>query len=368
MRIQITNENLSPLLQKVLGVVEKRSTMPILGHVSVVTDGHAINVTATDLEIEIEVSGDARNASEIDVVLPARKLADISRALPPNAILDVRVQDKRALITAARSRFTLLTLAGAVFPRMEVPEPTARLRLSTEDMRFLLDKTAFAMAHGDVRYYLNGALLVLQSDQLLAVATDGHRLALTRRAMSTGILDPLQIILPSKTVHEIRRLLAPLDATQLVSLDISDRTFQLSADDLVVRSKIIDGRYPDYDRAIPSEASDIATVPREALREALLRTLVLSTEKYKGVRFSFNRNSLTLQGQNPELEVAEEELEFQYVGQEHVIGFNGAYVLDVLNVITDELIEIAVVDNETSTIWRGQGATEETFVIMPMRL
>jgi len=368
MQIEIRNEDLLPLLQKVIGVVERRSTMPILGHIHLAAGGGAIQITATDLEIEIEVYGRSANTSDLNTILPARKLTDISRALPLDTLLRLRIHENRALISAGRSRFTLLTLGGANFPRMEIPEGVTRLQLPAQELRFLLDKTAFAMAHGDVRYYLNGLLFVIRPDELVAVATDGHRMAKARRPVSTGIAEAAQIILPGKTVQEMRRLAAASEFADGVTFEISDRSFAVSTDRLVVRSKIIDGRYPDYARAIPAEANDIARVNREVLREALTRTAVLSTDKYKGVRFTFTRTMLTLQAQNPELEVAEEELEYEYDGAEHTIGFNGSYVLDVLNVISDELVEIAIVDSETSTIWRGLGATDETFVIMPMRL
>lgn len=368
MEVTINREQLAPILGMVVGVVERRSTLPILSNLLVAIDKGVMELTGTDLEVEIRAAVPVASAAAGAFTVPARKLLDICRALPPGADLKILADSETVKIAAARSRFSLLTLPPLDFPRMDAFPFSHGLAMPLEQLKYLLDKTAFAMAQQDVRYYLNGLLLDLGRDVLTAVATDGHRLAKVACKIAEEIDEEMRLILPSKTVQELRRLVSNQERDAMVRLDLSDRAIRVSLDALVVTSKLIDGRYPDYNQVIPINIGQVAQVSREGLRQALLRIAVLTSEKYKGVRFYFEKDLLKLQAHNPEQELAEEEVEMGYDGDSVTIGFNVGYLLDVLNAITDEQVEILFNDGGSSSIWRGLASRDETYVIMPMRL
>jgi DNA polymerase-3 subunit beta len=255
------------------------------------------------------------------------------------------------------------------FPSLELGEAGLSLDISSSVLKRMLDKTAFAMAQQDVRYYLNGVMLELGSRGLTAVATDGHRLARMTEAVETGVSDEderRQVILPAKAVVELRRLLALQDG--LVRVELSDRSIRVSFGDAVLVSKLVDGRYPEYERVIPRDLPRKAVLSRDLLRAALQRAAILSSEKYKGVRVSFNSGALRLQAHNPEKEQADDEIEMEYDGDSVAIGFNVGYIVDVLQAVDQSRVEVVFRDADSSAIWRGEGAEHETFVIMPMRL
>ncbi len=368
MELTIDRELLTPILGMVVGVVERRTTLPILSNILVAVENGLMELTGTDLEVEIRASLPAGGTESGSFTVPARKLLDICRALPANTAIKIRLDGEKIRITAARSRFSLLTLPSQDFPRMDTFALDSSLTLSLDQLKYLLDRTAFAMAHQDVRYYLNGLLLDLSTDQLTAVATDGHRLAKVACEIDAADAGNLRIIVPSKTVNELRRLMAGHDPEVAVRLDISERAMRLSFDSIVVTSKLVDGRYPDYHQVIPIDLAHEAYISREALRLALLRIAVLTTEKYRGVRFYFEKDLLKLQAHNPEQELAEEEVEIGYDGDPVMIGFNVGYLLDVLNTLGDDQLQILFTDGDSSSIWRGANGRDETYVIMPMRL
>jgi DNA polymerase-3 subunit beta len=240
------------------------------------------------------------------------------------------------------------------------------LEIEQAQLRKVLEKTAFAMAQHDVRYYLNGLLLEVRPGGLTAVATDGHRLAKVELDLESDLTEPMQVILPGKTVAELKRLLVGSD--EKVRINLTDRTIQLQLGATQVTSKLIDGRYPEYDRVIPRNPDRVAVADRGALRQALQRTAVLSNEKYKGVRLTFDAGLLRLQAHNPEQDEAEEELELDYKSEATTIGFNVAYVMDILGVLEKDEVEISFSDGNSSALWRNQGMEQETYVVMPMRL
>ncbi|TVQ88009.1 MAG: DNA polymerase III subunit beta [Chromatiaceae bacterium] len=370
MKIALERSQLLSALSLVAGVVERRQTLPILGNVLIVAEGEGISLKATDLELEIGTAAQAKIEKPGAVTVPARKLLDICRNLPDGAQINLRTEGERATIVSDRSRFSLSTLSADDFPVMEMGAVELTLDIEQVVLRRLLDKTAFAMAQQDVRYYLNGVLLELQPERLTAVATDGHRLAKVTAgvdaAVTADLEQPLQVIVPGKTVQELRRVLGT--EGNMVRLEFSQRTMRLLAGNAVLTSKLVDGRYPEYERVIPKNLERQATVNKELLRAALQRTAILSNEKYKGVRVSFSDSTLALQSNNPEKEEAEDAIEISYQGIETTIGFNVSYVLDVLNVISDDAVEVFFRDGDSSAVWQGEGASDETFVIMPMRL
>lgn len=366
MHIRTNREALVPVLLKVGGVVERRQTLPVLGNLLISASDGTVEMSGTDLEVEVKASLAAQVLSGGEITVPARKLIDICRALPEGVEVTLRQEKERFLVLAGRSRFTLSTLPAGDFPSMEGSSGEERIELEQGQLKDLLDRTAFAMAHQDVRYYLNGLLLEVRPDRLVAVATDGHRLAKVELEMESDVGDGLQVIVPRKTVLELGRLLAGGQAP--VTLDLGERSFRAVADGVVLTSKLVDGRYPDYDRVIPAGTDRIAVVDRELLRQALQRTAILSNEKYKGVRLHFDSGLLRLQAHNPEQEEAEEELEIDYQAEPAAIGFNVGYLLDVLNVLGTNEVRFAFSDASSSAVLTGGGQEGEVYVVMPMRL
>jgi len=368
MKIRVNRETLMPVLAKVGGVVERRQTLPILGNLLISAEDGVLQLTGTDLEVEIHAKSNSTVEQSGKVTLPARKLIEICRALPKGTEIALKVERDRASLVAERSRFVLSTLPASDFPIMGKNEGMQGIDIEQKMLKHLLEKTAFAMAHQDVRYYLNGLLIEMKPDRLVVVATDGHRLAKVEEVLFLGIKEEMQIILPRKTVLELNRLLGGGDADARVRIEISEKLFRAVIGDVLVTSKLVDGRYPDYERVVPPIPKRIAYVDRDTLKHALSRTSILSNEKYRGVRFSLDQGELKLQTQNPEKEEAEEELEVIYTQEPMVIGFNVGYLIDVLNVLDEKEVEIGFKDSDGSVILRNKGEEKETFVVMPMRL
>jgi DNA polymerase-3 subunit beta len=368
MQIKVAREQMMPSLMKVSGVVEKRQTLPILGNLLVSADEEGITVTGTDLEVEVASRCFASVYQSGEITVPARKFIDIFRTLPEGSEIEVRVENERVMLRAGRSRFVLSTLAAKGFPLMDVAASDQRLEFPQRILKGLLERTAFAMANQDVRYYLNGLLMAVRQGRILTVATDGHRLAKVEANFEVDtVAAEAELIVPRKTVMELGRLLGAVEDP--CQMEFSDRALRVAAGDTVLTSKLIDGRYPDYEKVIPRGAQKRAVVDKELLRQALTRTSILSNEKYKGVSLSFGANELRCLAHNPELEEAEEQLAVDYAEEKTVIGFNVAYLLDVLSALDTSEIEISFTDSNSSAVLRRPGGgEEEAYVVMPMRL
>ena len=366
MRIKTTREVLFPALDKVGSVVEKRQTLPILSNLMLVLRQGSLEITGTDLEIEIKTSVEVNAKGEGDFTIPARKLIDICRALPDGSEITLDLEGDRAILRAGRSRFTLSTLPAKDFPANEGSLADLSFRIKARELRQLLEKTAFAMARQDVRYYLNGMLLELRDRRFNAVATDGHRLARASRSVDFDGKEALQIIVPRKTVLELVRQLG--DAEDAVNVEVAAKFIRVALDSTVITSKLIDGRYPDYERVIPRGEGMIASVDREGFRQALARTAILSNEKYKGVRLTFDSGLLRLQAHNPEQEEAVEELSIGYEQEPVAMGFNVDYLLDVLGAVGGQEVDVRITDASSSIVIAEEGEQANTYVVMPMRL
>ncbi|KAB7624232.1 DNA polymerase III subunit beta [Alkalilimnicola sp. S0819] len=366
MRFEIAREALLRPLQAVIGVVERRQTLPVLANVLVVADSSGISITATDLEVELVAHVQSPISEPGQVTLPARKLMDIVRNLPEDADIQISVEQDKALVSAQRSRFTLATLPAADFPAVEDIGDSQPLLLPQSQLRHLIEKTHFSMALQDVRYYLNGLLLELEPNQVRAVATDGHRLALCELGAEVEVSEAKQVIVPRKGVQELLRLLENSDDE--VRLELGANHVRVALPELRFTSKLIDGRFPDYQRVIPQNAQSVLRVARDELRQALVRASILSNEKYRGVRLAVDGERLTLQSNNPEQEQAEEELAVQYQGDAMEVGFNASYMLDALQAAEGEEVELLLTDANSSCLLRGGGAQDSKYVIMPMRL
>lgn len=362
----VNRDVLLPALSKVSGVVERRQTLPILGHLHLAGTGPTVTLTGSDLEVQVNACIPVQMQKEGAITLPARKLNDICRNLTDGAEIRFKSQDERCVVTSGRARFTLGVLPAADFPMMDALSDGFQFAISEGKLKRILDKTAFAMAQQDVRYYLNGLLMLLESASFTSVATDGHRLAKLSSTMELSLSDALQVIVPSKTVLELRRLLG--SSEEIVSVSLGDKAVFLSVGSVTMTSKLVDGRYPDYDRVIPRELNKTATLIKDDLRQALARTSILSNEKYRGVRLMFDQGSLKLLAHNPEQEEAEEEVDLEYDGEQVAIGFNVSYLMDVLGAIDDKDVVIQFSDANSSSIWRGKSSSDETYVVMPMRL
>ena len=366
MKFSIQRETLLKPLQQIIGVVERRQTLPILGNVLLNANKKTVKLTATDLEVELQAQMTVSVTETGDITLPARKLLDICRTLPDEAQLDISVKKERAVVKSGKSRFTLSTLPASEFPVVDKIKSARKFSLPQNELHDLIERTAFAMAQQDVRYYLNGLMLEQTPNLLRAVATDGHRLAMCELVTDTGEGADQQVIAPRKGVQELQRLLE--DNDHPVQVEIGSNHIRITTDDLRFTSKLIDGRFPDYQRVIPKNADKRLLVKREALRQALTRTSILSNEKYRGIRFDVSENNIKIQAHNPEQEEAVEELEATYQDEAMVVGFNVTYLLDVLHAIDSEEVEIHLTDANSSALINKPGAENCRYVVMPMRL
>jgi DNA polymerase III subunit beta len=362
MKLTAKRETLLEPLQAVSGVVERRQTMPILANILLVAKDGQLSVTATDLEVELVASTELAVEAEGEITVPGRKLLDICKALPEGANIKMALDGDRVTLRAGRSRFTLSTLPASEFPTIDEVAGQQRIKLGQSDLKRLLDKTQFSMAHQDVRYYLNGLLIEAKNGELRAVATDGHRLALAE--MKTEVEGEIQVIVPRKGVLELSRL---LHGDGEVSVAIGTNHIQVELDGIRFTSKLIDGRFPDYDRVIPQDG-EILKVDRPLVREALQRAAILSNEKYRGIRLLVSENTLKIQAHNPEQEEAEEEVEVTYTGPDVEIGFNVNYLLDALQAVDSDEVLISVTDANSSCLISVADDDDCRYVVMPMRL
>jgi DNA polymerase-3 subunit beta len=367
MKITINCNELLPALQTVASVVERRQSLPILSNFLFQAGADGIQLTATDMEVEISTHLAKTIKGSIETTLPARKLLDICRALPADAVLTMEFDGDRVNLTSGRSRFVLATLSAREYPVIEMADDATELKVPQAELKILLERTAFAMAVQDVRYYLNGLLLDCTQGLLRAVATDGHRLALCELDLKPAAKSAQQIIVPRKGVLELTRLLSADETPALIY--VTRNHIRVHLGDLRFTSKLIDGKFPEYEKVIPAESKSPLLADREQLRQGLIRASILSNEKYRGVRVSLSANRLRALAHNPEQEEAEEEIEVQYQGDELEIGFNVSYLLDALGIIRSERVRITMTDPSVSALLLpDEAGTRCKYVVMPMRL
>ena len=366
MIILTERETLLESLQRIGGIVERRQTLPILANILINAKENELIITATDLEIEMKTPTPAKCDVEQDFTIPARKLLDICRTLPEEAKIKITVDGERAILRSGKSRFTLGVLPAQDYPSVEPTVSSHRFSVSEKVIKRLLEKTQFAMAQQDVRYYLNGLLFEVTDGMIRTVATDGHRLALSEEKIELNEGIDIQVIIPRKAVLELSRQLTVQDA--LLDIDISSNHIRIKMGDTIFISKLIDGKFPDYQRVIPTNTDKEVVADKITLWHALQRTSILSNEKYRGIRFQFMPNQLRLIAHNPEQEEAEEELEIQYDDEELIIGFNVSYLIEVLNVIEADKVKLLLSNSGNSCLIIDNNSDKNRFVIMPMRL
>jgi DNA polymerase-3 subunit beta len=353
-------------LSIVAGVVERRQTLPILSNIMLRYNGKELVLTGTDLEVEISTQISCKDGVSGEMTVPARKLHDICRALPNDASIDIGLEKEKALIKSGKSRFRLLTMPATEFPAIETAQWDTKIVLPQNRLRWLLEKTMFCMAQQDVRYYLNGLLFEVSGQLLRAVATDGHRLSLAEVDISNSINTEKNVILPRKGVQEMIRFLEDSDTE--VELQIGANHMQATLKGITFTSKLIDGRFPDYNRVIPSTQSKRLKVQRASFRETLNRAAILSNEKYRGVRFGLGHGLMTITAHNPEQEEAQEEVAVDYSGENMEIGFNVNYISEAVGALDNNEIEFCLNDPNSSCLLRVPGNTKHLYVVMPMRL
>ncbi len=368
MKFSISREDLLKPLQQVVGVVERRQTLPVLANVLVVLEGDKLSLTGTDLEVEIVAKTSLQQAGESgETTVPAKKLFDICKSLPDGATIQFTEKEDRLTLKSGSSRFALSTLPSTNFPNVEQGSGLLQFSCAQGIIKRLIDSTAFAMAQQDVRYYLNGMLWEAQAGQLRSVATDGHRLAMCTKDVDTGAADKVTAIVPRKGIMELSRMLAD-NPEKEVQVTIGDKHVQVSTPEFLFTSKLVDGKFPDYDRVLPKGGANILFGNRMMLRQAFSRASILSNEKYRGVRVTLNEGLMTLVANNPEQDEAEEQVEVDYNGDTLEIGFNVGYLLDISNVLSSENLKASFVDANTSALIEEPEGGDSAYVIMPMRL
>ncbi|TLZ11082.1 MAG: DNA polymerase III subunit beta [Gammaproteobacteria bacterium] len=365
MKLTAAREELLAPLQSVIGVVERRQTMPVLANVLLAARDNKLSVTGTDLEVELVATCAVSVQQPGDITVPGRKLLDIFRSLPEKVSIMLSTEGERVSVRAGRSRFTLSSLPASEFPLVEEINAQQTLTMPQGEFRRLIDKTHFAMAQQDVRYYLNGLLLETDGKALRAVATDGHRLALCETELSGKARTSQQVIVPRKGVLELQRILG---TENNIELAVGTNHVRAQIGEIRFTSKLIDGRFPEYARVIPSNPPKTVEADRENLRQALQRTAILSNEKYRGIRLTARPDLLTLQAHNPEQEEAEDQVEVSYKGEEVEIGFNVNYLLDALSAIEGDKVQIGLTDSNSSCLIHAPGTMHTRYVVMPMRL
>ncbi len=365
--LKATQEKVLSVVQAVAGIVERRHTLPILANVLIRKTGSALQLTTSDLEIQIrttaELDGDAGNFT---TTVGARKLIDILRSMPADQTVSLESSQNKLLLKGGKSRFTLQTLPAEDFPLVQESASFGPVfSVPQKTLKDLLGQVSFAMAVHDIRYYLNGILFVAEGQQLSLVATDGHRLAFASATLDVAV--PRQeVILPRKTVLEMQRLLS--DAEGAIEMQFANNQAKFSFGGMEFVTKLVEGKFPDYNRVIPKSHKNHITLGRAALLASLQRTAILTSEKFKGVRLNIEPGTLRVASNNAEQEEAVDELDIDYGGDEIEIGFNVTYLIDALANMEQDMVKVELSDANSSALLTIPDNASFKYVVMPMRI
>jgi len=368
MKVTIQRAAFLKPLQMIGGVVERRQTLPILANVLITVKEHGLSLTATDLEVELIGNVALSEPAEPGIItVSARKLLDICRALPEDAVITLALEGDHAVLRSGRSRFLLTTLPAQDFPRIDEGPFFTEFSIGQAKLKKLIGKVYFAMGQQDVRHYLNGALFDINQGVMRCVATDGHRLAFSSTDSVDAGAAQAKVILPRKSVLELIRLL-DANSEENVTVCIGDNHFRIKSPEFTFTSKLINAQYPDYDKLIPRSIENTAVASREMLKQALTRASILSNEKFRGIRLQLDQDTLRIVANNPEQEEAEEMVHMEYQGSGMEIGFNVAYLLDVVSAISSEKICWSFSDPNGGVLIEPVEKDDSLYVVMPMRL
>ncbi|AWB66378.1 DNA polymerase III subunit beta [Saccharobesus litoralis] len=367
MKFAISREDILKPLQLATGTVERRHTLPILSNVLLDISDGVLSITGTDLEVELVASVELVQASEDgQITVPAKKLFDICKGLSEQSLIEFVLDESKLIIKCGRSKYSLSTLSAKDFPNLEDWQSEINFAVSQKVLKNLIEKTSFSMAVQDVRYYLNGMSLETQENMIRCVTTDGHRLALTQHELANERLQESQVIVPRKGVTEILRLIE--DTEDNIYVSVGSNHIRLNTENFTFTSKLVDGRFPDYRRVLPKGGDKTVIGEKDYLKQAFSRAAILSNEKFRGVRLNLASGELTITANNPEQEVAEEVVDVNYQGDSLEIGFNVAYVIDILNAIESNEVKITLGDANSSALIEDNLDDSSLYVVMPMRL
>ncbi len=365
MDFYITKEEVVKSLNQTLGVVEKRQTLPILSNVLVEVDESSLKLTATDLESEISTTSTISNfKSSGKTSAPARKLSDLCRLLPDMTEIHFFLDGDNLRIETESGKYNLSTLPSEDFPVFEIEETQSQINISSQNLKTLISKTAFAMGNQDWRHYLNGLFLLIDDKSITTVATDAHRLALAHSSLNEAVSESTNGIVPRKSINEIGKLVG--EGSENVVIKLGQTSIAVNVSGTTFVSKLIEGKFPDYEQVIPSGESSLLVVDRKNFSESLSRVSVLSSEKYKGVRILTKENSLNISANNPEKEQGEENVECEYQGEEIDIAFNVNYLQEILSTLDSEKIEINFFGSEKSCLITDPNSSDLKYVVMPL--
>ena len=366
MNININKTDLLTPLLKIIGVIERRQTLPILSNVFFSLEGSELKLVGTDLEVQILATSNIETSGSFSITIPARKLLDICRSLPDDSIISMNFGDDKLVLKSGKSRFTLRTLPATEYPLFDDLQYIKELTISKEILFKAFSKTSFCMAQQDVRFYLNGLMLHVSAGELQSVASDGHRLALFKIDLGGSVLSIDQVIIPRKAAQEFQRLLDKTDKD--VVIKVAKNHINLSLGDVELNAKLIDGRFPDFKNVIPEENKTHFVIDKQAFKAALSRVSILSNEKYKGIRLDLSDQLMTINANNPEHDEAIEEVPIDYDSNEMSMGFNSSYLMDALNTLDSDIVRVSFTDTNSSCLIEDPNDLSCRLVIMPMRL
>ena len=366
--LKAPQEKVLAALQSVAGIVERRHTLPILANVLIRKNAQQLELTSSDLEIQIrtqsELGGDA---GQFTTTVGARKLIDILRSMPSDQVVSLESQQNKLILKGGKSRFTLQTLPAEDFPLVqESTQFGPAFSVPQKTLKALLAQVSFAMAVHDIRYYLNGILFVAEGKQLSLVATDGHRLAFSSADLDVDVQQRQEVILPRKTVLELQRLLS--DQEGAIEMQFAGNQAKFRFDGMEFVTKLVEGKFPDYNRVIPKNHKNIVVLGRLPLLASLQRTAILTSEKFKGVRLNLDPGTLRVATNNAEQEEAVDELDVDYNGDSIEIGFNVTYLIDVLTNMSQDMVKMELADSNNSALLTIPDDMNFKYVVMPMRI
>ena len=365
--LKASQENIVAALQSVVGIVERRHTLPILANVMIQKTPQSVQLTSSDLEIQIRTEADlGGDNANFTTTVGARKLMDILRSMPSDQTVSLESQQSKLILKSGKSRFTLQTLPAEDFPLVqESPSFGPMFSIPQKTLKELLHQVSFAMAVHDIRYYLNGILFVAEGKQLSLVATDGHRLAYTSATLEVEV-PKQEVILPRKTVLELLRLLS--DKEGMIDMQFANNQAKFKFEGKEFVTKLVEGKFPDYNRVIPKNHKNSVTLGRVTLLNTLQRTAILTSDKFKGVRINLETGVLRVAASNAEQEEAVDELEIDYNGDSIEIGFNVTYLIDVLTNMSQDMVRMDLADSNSSVLVTMAENPNFKYVVMPMRI